>query len=84
MARCPPRRAHTFTPRWSLGDLAQKCDSAAMAERCKECGQRTIIIDNRGRFLRGCPTCNQWRDGQGNLVKLSVEDLAALHALRKK
>ena len=43
-----------------------------------------IMIDNCGRHLRGCPTCNEWRNSAGNPVKLSVEDLAALHALRRK
>jgi hypothetical protein len=41
------------------------------------------MIDNRGRHLRGCLTCNEWCDNAGNVVKLSVEDLAALHALRE-
>jgi hypothetical protein len=54
-----------------------------MAEKCKECGQPLIEVDNRGRRLRGCLTCNGWRDPDDKLVKLSVEDLAALHALRK-
>jgi hypothetical protein len=54
-----------------------------MAETCTECKQLLIEIDNRGQRLRGCLTCNKWRDGQGNQVKLSVEDLAALHALRR-
>ena len=29
-------------------------------------------------------SCNEWHDNYGNLLRLSVEDLAALHALRKK
>ena len=53
------------------------------ARRCTECKQPIIMIDNRGRHLLGCLTCNEWRDGAGNSVKLSVEDLAALHALRR-
>ena len=40
-------------------------------------------FDNRGRHLQGCITCNEWRDSAGNQVKLSVEDLAALHAMRR-
>jgi hypothetical protein len=55
-----------------------------MAETCKECGRSLIEVDNRRRHLRGCMTCNTWQDGDGNVVKLSVEDLAALHALRRK
>jgi hypothetical protein len=54
-----------------------------MADTCKECGQPIVEIDNRGLHLRGCLTWNGWRDSQGNLVRLSVEDLAALHELRK-
>ena len=46
--------------------------------KCKECGQSLVEIDNRGQHLRGCLTCNEWRDGEGNLVKLPVEDLAII------
>jgi hypothetical protein len=31
----------------------------------------------------GCLSCNEWSDSAGNLVRLSVEDLTALHALRE-
>jgi hypothetical protein len=55
-----------------------------MADTCKECGQPIIEIDNRGKHLRGCLTCNGWRDSEDNFVELSVEDLTALHALWKK
>ena len=48
---------------------------------CFECKRPLVEIDNRGRHLRGCLTCNDWRDSAGNVAKLSVEDLAALHAL---
>ena len=48
------------------------------------CKQPLIEVDNRGQHLRGCLTCNEWRDSEGNAVKLSLEDLAALHALRRK
>jgi hypothetical protein len=51
-------------------------------DECKECGQPLIEVENRGRHLRGCLSCNGWRDDEGNFVKLSVEDLAALHELR--
>ena len=54
------------------------------ASRCKECKQLIIMIDNRGRHLLGCHTCNEWCDSAGNAVKLSEADLAALHALRQK
>jgi hypothetical protein len=42
-----------------------------------------MMIDNRGRHLLGCLSCNEWSDSAGNLVRLSVEDLTALHALRE-
>ena len=51
--------------------------------RCFECKRPLIEIDNRGQRLRGCMTCNIWWSLiGGGAVKLSVEDLAALHALR--
>jgi hypothetical protein len=55
-----------------------------MAEMCKECRQPLMMIDDRSRHLLGCLSCNEWSDSAGNVVKLSVEDLAALHALQKK
>ena len=54
-----------------------------MIENCIECKQPLIEIDNRGKQLVGCLTCNEWLDDEGNLTKLSVEGLAALHALRR-
>ena len=54
-----------------------------MIEHCIECKQPLIEIDNRGKQLVGCLTCNEWLDDEGNLTKLSVEGLAALHALRR-
>ena len=60
-------------------------DDAITAESCKECGQPVVEIDNRGQRLHGCMTCNVWWSVTGGgAVKLSVEDLAALHALRMK
>ena len=53
-----------------------------MAETCTECKQPLIEVDNRGEHLRGCLSCNKWRDREGKAVELSVEDLAALQALR--
>jgi hypothetical protein len=55
-----------------------------MTHNCKECGQPLIEIDNRGQHLIGCLTCNEWHGEDGNPIKLSVEDLAALHELRRK
>jgi hypothetical protein len=53
-----------------------------MTNTCTECKQPLIEVENRGQHLRGCLSCNQWRDRNGNVVELSVDDLAALHALR--
>ena len=54
-----------------------------MIEHCIECKQPLIEIDNSGKQLVGCLTCNEWLDKDGNLIKLSVEDLAVLRALRR-
>jgi hypothetical protein len=56
---------------------------AAMPGTCHECKQPLIVIDNRGEHLVGCLSCNLWCDRDGNAVRLSEEELAALHALRK-
>jgi len=55
-----------------------------MTNTCAECKQPLLMLDNRGQWLQGCATCNDWRDSDGNAVKLSVEDLAALHMLRRQ
>jgi hypothetical protein len=52
-------------------------------EICRECKRPLIEVDNRRQHLRGCLICNEWRDDQGNVVKLSAEDVMALHALRR-
>ena len=64
-------------------DDSEAGDGAVTAEKCKECGQPLVEVDNRGQHLRGCLTCNLWQNSAGNVVKLSVEDLAALHAIRR-
>src|SRR5262245_6953777 len=51
-------------------------------DTCTECKQPLIEVDNRGKHLRGCLSCNESRDRDGNLVRLSEKDLAALQALR--
>jgi hypothetical protein len=51
---------------------------------CLECKQKLIEIDNRGEHLIGCLTCNVWWSWWStNAVKLSEEDLHALHDLRR-
>ena len=53
------------------------------AERCNQCHQPFIEIDNRGERLTGCLTCNLWSAADGKKWKrLSAEDLHALHLLR--
>jgi hypothetical protein len=53
------------------------------SERCAQCKQPLIEIDNRGERLIGCLTCNLWSNGDDEQLKrLSEEDLAALHKLR--
>ena len=45
--------------------------------------QEVIEIDNRGERLTGCLSCNLWAPADGDRwVRLSVEDLHALHQLR--
>jgi hypothetical protein len=55
-----------------------------MTDLCRECKQPLMEIDNRGQLLKGCATCNLWWPvGAGMGIKVSVEDLAVLRALRK-
>ena len=50
---------------------------------CHDCGREVVEIDNRGEHLTGCLTCNLWATEEGKRwVRLSVEDLRALHQLR--
>ena len=52
-------------------------------DRCHNCGQELVEIDNRGELLTGCITCNLWTAGDAKgWTRLSVEDLRALHQLR--
>jgi hypothetical protein len=56
---------------------------ASKNERCNQCDQQLIDIDNRGERLFGCLTCNLWAatDEKG-WIRLNEEDLRALHGLR--
>ena len=56
---------------------------AKLTDTCRECKQAVMKIDNRGQPLTGCLTCNIWWSPDGNKVRLSEEDLAALHELRR-
>jgi len=55
-----------------------------MADTCHECKQPLVEIDNRGKRLTGCMTCNIWWSADDKKVRLSEEDMAALYALRRK
>jgi hypothetical protein len=49
---------------------------------CNQCKQPLIEIDNRGKRLKGCLTCNLWSTADGKRWKrLSEEDLRAFHQL---
>jgi hypothetical protein len=52
--------------------------------RCHNCGQELVDIDNHGQRLTGCLTCNLWKSPRAGerWVRLSEEDLRALHQLR--
>jgi hypothetical protein len=55
----------------------------AHMDRCNNCGQGLIKIDNRGERLIGCLTCNLWSPPDGKRwTRLSEEDLRALYHLR--
>ncbi len=51
---------------------------------CRECKQPLVEIDNRGDHFTGCMTCNIWWSAEGEKIRLSEEDLRALHALRRE
>ena len=58
------------------------CEGSGM-RRCHNCGQELIKINNQGERLAGCLTCNLWAPAEGNRwIRLSEEDLRALHQLR--
>ena len=47
-----------------------------------QCEQPLIEIDNRGKRLKGCLTCNLWSTADGKRWKrLSEEDLREFHQL---
>ena len=50
-----------------------------MTDFCRECKHPVVEIDNRGTRLTGCMTCNIWWTGDDKKVRLSEEDLGALH-----
>ena len=55
-----------------------------MTDDCRECKQPLLEIGNRGEHLTGCMACNIWWSQEGKkVVRLSVEDLHAFHAMRR-
>jgi hypothetical protein len=59
--------------------------SLQMSGRCNQCGQKLIEIGNRRQRLVGCLTCNLWAaEDEEAWVRLSEEDLRALHELRQQ
>jgi hypothetical protein len=53
------------------------------ANYCHECKRPLTEIENRGRLLKGCMTCNIWWSGSGDKVRLAEEDLHSLHVMRR-
>ena len=58
------------------------CEVSGM-DRCHNCRQELLEIENDRLRLTGCLTCNLWAPVEGDRwVQLSEEDLRALHQLR--
>jgi len=55
-----------------------------MSGACRECKHPIVEIDNRGTRLTGCMTCNIWWSADDKKVRLSEEDLRALHGLSRQ
>ena len=47
-------------------------DSLVLSDTCRECKQPVIEIDNRGKHLTGCMTCNIWWTAEGEKVRVSL------------
>jgi hypothetical protein len=54
-----------------------------MATICRECKLPRVTIDSRGEPPTGRMTCNIWWSADDKKVRLSEEDLRALHAMRR-
>ena len=57
------------TPEAAKEAAVNKCiapteaDEDSALDRCHNCGQELVEIDNRGQRLNGCITCNLWTAG---------------------
>ena len=77
----PSRGGHSLPTRCCRG--ASEREVMPQSERCNQCDQALIKIDNRGEQLVGCLTCNLWAAAERERwIRLSEEDLRALHQLR--
>ena len=55
---------------------------AEKVEGCNQCGRELIEIDNHGKRLVGCLTCNLWAAPDSkHWTRLGEEDLRSLHRL---
>ena len=60
---------------------AMRANLKAMLGTCRECKQPLVEIEDRHRHLTGCLTCNIWWSVDDKKVRLSEQDLRALHAV---
>jgi hypothetical protein len=65
------------------GMLSSSMSDESTVSYCFECRRPLTEIDNRGKRLRGCTICNIWWSVTGGKVRLSEEDLRALHHLMR-
>jgi hypothetical protein len=57
----------------------------AVEDRCKQCNQRLVEIDNYGERLIGCIECNRWRSlASKRPIELPEDDLEALKLARRR
>jgi hypothetical protein len=55
---------------------------ASAMNRCKQCDQPLVEIDNWGQRLTGCLTCNLWQADTGESCRLAPDDIVALRSLK--
>jgi hypothetical protein len=66
------------------GDRVPAMSEEGATSYCHECKRPLMEIDNRGRLLKGCTSCNIWWSPSGDKVRLSEEDLRSLYRIRGK